>query len=236
MVTPRRRASTVADADFSAEADFSADELRATDGRLPGRRGRATRTRLLDAIAALLGRTSYRTIKVIDIAREAGTSPATFYQYFPDVEHAILVLAEETAVDGLSLADLARGDWRGERGWETARSLVQGFMDYWERHRAVFRVIDLATEEGDLRFQGMRTRALHPLTEALSDVIEAAQQQGRLPAGIEPMASAAVLVSTLAHVSAHRFGMEFWGIRTAGLFESLHRTVFWSITGKKPPA
>jgi len=212
------------------------EELRATDGRLPGRRGRATRARLLDAIATLLDRTSFRTIKVIDIAREAGTSPATFYQYFPDVEHGILVLAEETAADGLTLADLVHGDWRGDAGYETAYRLVEGFTDFWERHRVVFRVIDLATEEGDLRFQGMRTRALHPLTQALSDLIETNQKQGRLPSGIEPMASAAVLVSMLAHVSAHRFGMEFWGIRTAGLIDNLTRIVYWSITGRKPPA
>src|ERR1051325_406700 len=95
------------------------DELRATDGRVPGRRGMATRARLLDAIATLLAQTSYRTVRVIDIAREAGTSPATFYQYFPDVEHAILVLAEETAQDGLTLAELVNGDWRGDAGYDT---------------------------------------------------------------------------------------------------------------------
>ena len=69
------------------------DELRAADGRVPGRRGRATRQRLLDCTGEMLTTTSYRDVKVIDIAREAGTSPATFYQYFADVEAAILVLA-----------------------------------------------------------------------------------------------------------------------------------------------
>ncbi len=52
--------------------------LRATDGRVPGRRGQATRRKLLDTTAALLKTTSYRTIKVIDIAREAGRSPPLF--------------------------------------------------------------------------------------------------------------------------------------------------------------
>ena len=32
--------------------------------------------------------TPWRSIKVIDIARQAGTSPATFYQYFENVEAA----------------------------------------------------------------------------------------------------------------------------------------------------
>ena len=77
------------------------DQLRASDGRVPGRRGRATRQRLLDCTAEMLRTTSYRAIKVIDIAREAGTSPATFYQYFPDVESAILVLADDMVAKGV---------------------------------------------------------------------------------------------------------------------------------------
>ena len=71
------------------------EELRAADGRVPGRRGRATRQRLLECTTGMLEAGSYRDLKVIDIAREAGTSPATFYQYFADVEAAILVLAED---------------------------------------------------------------------------------------------------------------------------------------------
>src|SRR4051794_41546403 len=101
-----------------------AEDLRAADGRVPGRRGRATRQRLLECTAEMLRSTSYRDVKVIDIAREAGTSPATFYQYFPDVEAAILVLAEQMAQDGHRLPALIReGTWRGKVGLETATRL-----------------------------------------------------------------------------------------------------------------
>lgn len=214
-----------------------ADEkaLRATDGRVPGTRGLATRHRLLECTAELLAGTSYRDIKVIQIARKAGTSPATFYQYFPDVEHAILVLAEESAQEALALAGVVGGDWRGEKGYRTARTLVERFTEYWDAHRAVFRVIDLATEEGDLRFQQLRTRALRSLAEALRDAIATSQREGRLPGSVEPMATAAVLVSMLAHVGAHRYGMEFWGIRTSHLNEVQTRLIYWTVTGRKPP-
>src|SRR3546814_16863951 len=88
------------------------EDMRAADGRVPGRRGRATRQRLLDCTAGMLDTTSYRDVKVIDIAREAGTSPATFYQYFSDVEAAILVLAEEMARRGAHLASSgSQGAW-----------------------------------------------------------------------------------------------------------------------------
>src|SRR5487761_1833715 len=152
--------------------------LAATDGRVPGRRGRATRQRLLECAAELLATTPWRSIKVIDIARQAGTSPATFYQYFENVEQAA------------QLAALVDGDWSEEEGWNTARAVVQGFMDWWEANRAVFRVVELAPEEGDLRFQGLRVRALNALTVTLARVI-AVGPQGHSPAGADPMAAAA---------------------------------------------
>lgn len=208
--------------------------LRATDGRVPGRRGQATRRKLLDTTAALLETTSYRTIKVIDIAREAGTSPATFYQYFADVEQAVLVLAEEVARDAVQLTEFVRGDWSPEASDATARAVVERFMDFWEGHRAVLRVVELATEEGDLRFQRLRVRALNTLTESLRETIAELQERDQLAADIDPFATAGVLVSMLAHVGSHRYGFEFWGIRTASLVDSLTGILHWTVTGRAP--
>ena len=71
------REATVVDLDSYAYAE----RMAATDGRVPGERGRQTRQRLLDATVELLATTSWRSVKVTDIARQAQTSPATFYQY-----------------------------------------------------------------------------------------------------------------------------------------------------------
>jgi AcrR family transcriptional regulator len=209
--------------------------LPATDGRVPGRRGQATRRKLLSYTAELLEATPWRSIKVIDIARQAGTSPATFYQYFENVEQAILVLAEELTEGAGELAALVEGDWSADHGWDTARSVVEGFMEYWEANRAVFRVVELATEEGDLRFRGLRVRALNAVTVTLARVI-ATHAGDDSPAGSDPMAVAATLISMLAHVAAHRYGFEFWGIRTTALEDSQARMLLWAVTGDSAPA
>jgi len=221
--------------DEPAATDSPAD-LRASDGRVPGRRGLATRQRLLDGTAAMLRDSTYRDVKVIDIAREAGTSPATFYQYFPDVESAVLVLAEEMAADGTRLAALVRdSSWRGRSGYDAALALVDAFFEFWEQHRSVLRVVDLATDEGDQRFRQIRTRLLHEVTVALAEVAAYFQDEGRLPKGLDPTATAGTLVSMLAHVAAHRYGFEFWGIRTRDLRTSMARQLYWGATGQKPP-
>jgi AcrR family transcriptional regulator len=211
------------------------EEPRAADGRVPGRRGRATRRRLLDQTAEMLKSSGYRDLKVVDIARGAGTSPATFYQYFPEVESAILVLAEEMAHEGASLPEIVRtGVWRGRAAYGTAEALVDAFIEFWETHRSVLRVVELATEEGDQRFRHIRTRLLNEVTVALSGVIA---QQGRPGAAPDhdPTATAGVLVAMLATVAGHRYGFEFWGIRTDDTRRSMARIVHTTVTGQKPP-
>ncbi|MCU0270027.1 MAG: TetR/AcrR family transcriptional regulator [Acidimicrobiales bacterium] len=220
-----------------ADDELTDAELRAADGRVPGRRGRATRQRLLACTADMLGTTSFRELRVVDIAREAGTSPATFYQYFPDVEAAILVLAEEVAQEAAGLADLVRGpSWKGRQGWAASTAVADGFMDFWERHRAVMRVVELAAGEGDQRFHRLRTRMLNPLATAFTEVVDGFRKEGRQPADLDPMAVAGVLVSMLAHVAAHRYGFEFWGIRSEDTTRTMARIIFTTVTGQKPPA
>ena len=217
----------------SRTAPPGGDTRPASDGRVPGRRGQQTRRRLLDCTAELLVTTPWRSVKVIDIARDAGTSPATFYQYFENVEQAILVLAEDLVTGASNLAELLDGDWSEPHSFDTARSVVEGFMAYWEANRAVFRVVDLATEEGDLRFQGLRVRALNAVTVTLAKVL--AMGEGKGTAGSDPMAVAGTLISMLAHVAAHRYGFEFWGIRTSELVDSQARLLHWAITGRSAP-
>jgi AcrR family transcriptional regulator len=183
----------------------------------------------------MLTTTSYRDVKVIDIAREAGTSPATFYQYFADVEAAILVLAEEMAQQGAHLTEIITdGSWSGDDASETARALVDAFLEFWEDHRPVLRVMDLATDEGDGRFQKIRVSLLNDITRALSEVARASQASGGLPKSLDPMAVAGTLVSMLAHTAAHQYGFEFWGIRTAEVREAMARQVSWAVTGIAP--
>lgn len=212
--------------------------LRAADGRMPGRRGRATRQRLLECTSEMLRSTSYRDLKVVDIAREAGTSPATFYQYFPDVESAILVLAELMVAEGAHrFAEIvADTRWRGRGGYDGALALADEILGFWDQHRAVLRVVDLATDEGDARFTNVRTRLLNDLNNNLAAVVADQQKAGRVPADVEPGALAGVLVAMLVHVAAHRLGFEFWGVRSPDLRTSMARIVFWSLSGQKPPA
>jgi hypothetical protein len=141
------------------------------------------------------------------------------------------------------LADLVDGDWSDEASWATALTVTEGFLGYWEDNRAVFRVVDLATEEGEGQLRGIRVRALNAVTVALAQVIATASPSPDggpagatcSPAGADPMAVAGTLVAMFASVSAHRYGFEFWGIRTRNLIDTQARTLHWAVTGRPAP-
>jgi AcrR family transcriptional regulator len=210
-------------------------DLVTTDGRVPGHRGRATRRRLLEATTELVATTPWRSISVVDIARRAGTSPATFYQYFENLEAAVTVLAEELAEGAATLAELVDADWSGPGAWGTAVSVVEGFSAYWASHRAVLRVVEQTPVGDGLGFQGQRARAIGALTSALAGVIADQGRASRSPTGADPLATATALIAMMTQVAGHPPHVVETGIRSASLVDSQARLLLWSVTGRRAP-
>lgn len=210
-------------------------QVRTVDGRVAGRRGQATRQKLLDCLSEMLSSSPYRDVKVIDVARKAGTSPATFYQYFPDVEGAVLEIAEQMATEGAALAELLEGrSWAGKAGWQTAQELVDGFLDFWRRNDAILRVVDLGAAEGDKRFYKLRMKILNSVNNSLSDAVAQLQAKGRVDKDVNPAAVAGSLVAMLAAVASHQKGFSSWGVKQAELKPNLALLVHLGVTGRKP--
>ena len=211
----------------------AAAPLRAVDGRVPGRRGLATRRKLIDCTIKLLATTPYRDLKITDITRAAGTSPATLYQYFVDLEDVLLAVADHAIEEALQLVDLIEDrQWKGTGGVHSAEALVDGFLDFWRTHRPTLRVVDLLSTEGDKRFRHKRVLMLNALTRSLAAEIERVNPRS----GADPMAMAGVLIGMLAQVAGHQGGFEAWQINFADVRESMIRLIYWGVTGPKVPA
>jgi AcrR family transcriptional regulator len=204
----------------------------AIDGRALGRRGVQTRRRLLDATAALLETHGIRDLRVVDIARAVGSSPATFYQYFRDVETAVLALTQEVGDDLSPLVALLDPPWDADSGLDNARALVGGFVDYWDRHRAVLRTRNLAAQEGDQRFRDVRNHTLREFIANLTATITAAQAEGRVVAEISPIAASAALVALLERMAAFHHELELLGIGREDLVETTARIIHQTAVGQ----
>ncbi|MFE9121447.1 TetR/AcrR family transcriptional regulator [Streptomyces sp. NPDC007172] len=197
---------------------------RTPDRRVPAERGLRTRQNLMDATLELLATRSYRDIKVLDIARAVGTSPATFYQYFPDVEGVVLeasrFLAEET---NAALDAFEDGSWSSD-GLPGAARLVDAVLDGWSDHLPVMRVLTAVAAERDPRFVKAYVAATRPVVRALT----AATTQTTTPDD-ERKELVHALVSGLTAAAGHENAGSVQGLtkrqRRRGLARLVHAAV-----------
>jgi AcrR family transcriptional regulator len=208
-------------------------QMLAIDGRPLGRRAQLTRRRLLDATCELLESNGIRDVRVVEVARKVGTSPATFYQYFRSVDEAVLALADELAEELHPLAELLDRPWNGKSGLDAARTMVDGYFRYWDSHRAIMRVRNLAADEGDRRFRDVRNRALSTLTDRMANAVADNQRAGRVAPEITPYSAAAAMVAMIERMATYHFDLEPRGVRRGELVETTARILHSTITGRK---
>ena len=169
-----------------AESVEAVEDLRAADGRVPGRRGRATRQRLLECTAEMLRTTSYR---VGEGHRHRPRGRHVAGDLLPVLRRRRGGHPRARPGDGARRPSAWSGSWprapgRARPATGPPSTLTDAFFDFWDQHRPVLRVVDLTTEEGDRRFRNIRVRLLNAVTTEL------ARRRQPLPGrGQEPRAS-----------------------------------------------
>ena len=167
-----------------------------------GAKGQRTRQQLIDATVALLETHGLRDVSVVDVARAARTSPATFYVYFKGVPEVVLAALENASQTSPELEAILARDWLASDGSTAAADFVDCYTDIWNRNRTIFVVRNLAAEEGDTRFYEMRMRQARPMMDAISRQVARAQAAGRTPAALSPRSCAGTMLMMLERLSA----------------------------------
>jgi len=183
-----------------------------TDGQPLGERGLRTRQRILESVAACIETQGLRGLRLADVAEEVGFSPPAFYQYFNDLDEAILALCEEVG-HSIPAFPVPETGWNGPPDSpERTREFVARFFEYWDQHRAVLWSRNVAVIAGDDRFQDVRNDAFKPMVDALRAEIEAAQREGRVDRSVSPRAlgaSLTVMLDRMAMLTPQL--VEYWG-------------------------
>jgi AcrR family transcriptional regulator len=171
-------------------------------GQKIGSKGERTRQVLIDATVELLESHGLRDVAVADVARAAKTSPATFYVYFRGVSEAVLAALESASQTSPEIEALFARDWQGEGAAGLARAFVDAYCANWNRYRTIFRVRNMAAEEGDERFYRARMEASAPVLTAMTVQIARAQAAGRVPADLKPRSCAGTILMMLERLAA----------------------------------
>lgn len=208
------------------------NEVLAADGRVIGARAQHTRRRLLETTARLLQERGVMELKVVDVTREVGTSPATFYQYFADVDAAILALADEATEQERPLVDHLRGGWGGDDGAVRARDFVDAYLKFWDEHHAVLRIRNLKAEEGDRRFRDARRKSNVMMVEAMAVSVRDGQAAGRVSTEIDPFAAGSAMVAMIERLLAYEMSMERRGLTRERLADTITAIIYQTLTGR----
>lgn len=200
-------------------------------GRPLGARALAKRRLILNATRGLLQEKGLRELRVADIARAVGTSPATFYQYFSDIEDVVLHLAVQANEDLPRLLELFEGAWRGMEGRRRAREVVEFFIWYWDKHGSLLRVRNLAADEGDARFMDLRRAAMEPILAAMVSLMARNGAEKKHPL-IVPASAALAMSAILDRLAAYHTVMEGQGVSREDLISTSAEILFRTLTGK----
>jgi AcrR family transcriptional regulator len=212
-------------------SDELVDDVMATDGRVIGRRAIQTRRRLLDVTASLLAERGALDLKVIDVAREVGASPATFYQYFADVEDAILALASELAIEVQPISAMLDVDWSGADGLDRAREFVAAYTTFWDDNGPVLRILMLRADDRDERFRTVRRAYSEPFMIAMVTKVRMAQTAGQVAAALDAEATAGAVLAALDRLPNYRQNFEKRGTSRDAMIETVARLAHTALTG-----
>lgn len=140
-------------------------------GQVLGRKGMETRQRLMAATRRLLFTHPLVDITAVAIAKAAGTSSASFYMYFDDVQDVLYALGLVTREDMAKAARLLDKPWKEEEFEKDALKLIEALSDVWSRHREVLRYRNLEADRGDPRFEELRMSTYVPYIERFAQLI-----------------------------------------------------------------
>lgn len=167
-----------------------------------GRKGRATRDRILDAVEQRCLQAHHREITVAQIASATGISPATFYTYFSDMGTATAEIAHRHFEQFSGVVEAASALARPEVTEADCRHFVDAFFGYWASRRGLLETILAAHIDDDHRYYRVLLNLMKSVTHALAPAV----RDGH------PLGTAGSLVMMLATAAARVDGFERDGV------------------------
>jgi AcrR family transcriptional regulator len=111
-----------------------------------GTRGLRTQQRILDAALEVFGELGYERTRIDAIAKLAGCSRVSFYQYFAGKEDLFRQLTGQVARQLRAAVEALEALTADAAGWESLRGWVRRYGDVFARYEPVFRAFSAAAE------------------------------------------------------------------------------------------
>ena len=143
-------------------------------GQRLGRKGQATRERILRAALTLLDTSQEAPITLTGVVREASVGMSTLYLYFPDLG-ALVLAALLQVMDRTddAFVDRLRQRWPDDRLEESCLDFLRAHFGFWQEHARVLHMRNSLADARDMRFVDHRNRVSYPLIGLLARQMDA---------------------------------------------------------------
>lgn len=137
-------------------------------GQRLGRKGMATRERILSATELLLAGPRDTAISLSSVAREASLGMTTLYLYFADLTELLLAVLDPimASAEESYVADL-RTRWPDEELGAHCLKFVTGYHAFWEKHSRILHLRNNYADAGDQRMLANRISSAEPVIKLL---------------------------------------------------------------------
>ncbi|MFM5906348.1 MAG: TetR/AcrR family transcriptional regulator [Novosphingobium sp.] len=160
------------------------------NGQKLGRKGQATRERILAATLELINEGGDTPISLSAVARRANLGMTSLYNYFTDLTELLLAVlwpVMQEATDGYF--SQLRQYWPDDGLEECCRNFVQSYFDFWTKHSRVLHLRNNMADQYDERMMTARVRTAKPTIELM--------RMQMAPIGAAPRTEAASMASVL---------------------------------------
>ena len=121
-----------------------------SDNPRVGARGQRTQQRILDAALSVFGEQGYRQCSIDGIAKRAGCSRVSFYQYFASKEDVFRSLTGQVARQMQAAVEALGPLTPYAAGRQALRDWVARHAEIYERYEPVFRTFEAASESDEV--------------------------------------------------------------------------------------
>lgn len=153
----------------SAAPNSAASVSHNTVGQRLGRKGQATRERILAAMLRLLDDADGPPVTLTSVAREAKVGLTNLYLYFPDLGDLLLAaLGQVMATAEGAYLDQLRQHWPDDTLEESCLGFLRAHHAFWKRHARLLHMRNALADANDMRVLEYRQLTTRPLIGMLA--------------------------------------------------------------------
>lgn len=150
-------------------ADSGAEVSHNLVGQRLGKKGQATRERILAAMLRLLADPDGPPVTLTLVAREAKIGLTNLYLYFPDLSELLLAALQQVMTNSEeAYIEALQRRWPDDALETACRAFLAAHFAFWKRHARLLHMRNALADASDLRVLAYRQSATQPILAMLA--------------------------------------------------------------------